>query len=139
MIGGAFVHVNVSGGVNLNVVSSDGRATVLNLIPFNQDTALIVLVSTSNRGSVGSLRLLVDGKSLGFREFTRSTSVDGTDLEEIFSSGNETSSVVSEGESIRLSQRSVLSVISASNTVVPDKFILKSLFVVGCRPFNING
>lgn len=84
------------------------------------------------------MRLLVDGKSLGIGEFTRSTSVNGTDLEEIFSSRNKTSSVVLEGESVRLSQRSVLSVISASDTVVPDKFVLKSLFIVGSSPFNIN-
>lgn len=66
---------------------------------------------------------------------TSSASVDSTDLEIVVSAGNDISTVVSEGKSVGLSQRSELSVISSgSNTIVPDELVLKSLFIARSRP-----
>lgn len=52
VVGSAVSHVNVSvGGVNLDFVRSDGRATVSNLVPRDFSTALVVLVSSCHSWS----------------------------------------------------------------------------------------
>lgn len=125
--------------VDLDIEGSDRGTTSRNSAPGNFNTAFVFLDLSVNGGSAWLLRSLVNGLVGDFRPFSGTASIDGANLEQIASAGNERATVVSEGKSVRLGERSVLSVATFTDSVVPDEFVLKSVLVVGSIPRNING